>query len=114
MLYNFCLFCSGENGMNTYPLDSVRYATGGRRCPSPAACDGLNWQSALSALGQLLLTCTFTVGWMVLIHESDPIYRILHHMRHTPTRIAIGADLVAAPLLLSVVFFSLSLSLAIM
>ena len=51
---------------------------------------------------------------MVLIHESDPIYRILHHMRHTPTRIAIGADLVAAPLLLSVVFFSLSLSLAIM
>jgi hypothetical protein len=80
----------------------------------PFAQDGLNWQSALSALGQLLLMCAFLVGWTAFIHENSLVYRILYHTRHTPTRMAIIVDLVAVSLLLTAVFFSLSLCLALM
>lgn len=80
----------------------------------PFARDGLNWQSALSALGQLLLMCAFLVGWTAFIHENGLVYRILYHTRHTPTRMAIIVDLVAVSLLLTAVFFSLTLCLALM
>ena len=80
----------------------------------PFAQDGLNWQSALSALGQLLLMCAFLVGWTAFIHENSLVYRILYHTRHTPTRMAIIVDLVAVSLLLTAVFFSLTLCLALM
>jgi hypothetical protein len=80
----------------------------------PFAQDGMNWQSALSALGQLLLMCAFLVGWTAFIHENSLVYRILYHTRHTPTRMAIIVDLVAVSLLLTAVFFSLTLCLALM
>jgi hypothetical protein len=80
----------------------------------PFAKGGINWGSSAVALGQLLLICTFLVGWTAFIHENSLVYRILYHTRHAPTRMAIVVDLVAVSLLLTAIFFSLSLSLALM
>jgi len=80
----------------------------------PFAKGGINWGSSAIALGQLLFICTFLVGWTAFVYENSLAYRALYQARHTPTRVAIVVDLVVASLLLTAIFFSLSLSLALM